>query len=190
MKIYTKAGDFGMTSTVTGERISKASRMMEVQGSIDELNSSVGLLRALLIKSGTQCKDPVGVMSISEHLKRIQYHLFCMGSDLTYQFAKQYIKEENIQELEERIDSMTEITGSLKSFIYLSGHEVACYTHVVRSITRRTERQFVAFLQEGNPEVTEYPLDYKYMNRLADYFFQLARYINYLFDYEEETMHL
>lgn len=190
MKIYTKAGDFGMTSTITGERISKASYLMETQGSIDEVNSYIGYLRALLAKYGSTCSNPLAVISINEFLKKVQHMLFCVGADLTHQFAKHYVKEEDILELENYIDVMTAETGSLKSFIYLSGHETASYAHIIRSVTRRAERQFVALLQAGEKQETDIPNDYKYMNRLADYFFQLARYLNFLFGAEEEIMHL
>jgi cob(I)alamin adenosyltransferase len=190
MKIYTRAGDFGKTSTILGEKVSKASRLIELQGSVDEVNSSLGYLRALIKKYSNEATYVEETQSLEGYLKSIQYVLFCMGADITNQMTQHYIKQEHVEELEVLIDQMTEKTGQLKSFIYLSGHETACYAHVLRSTTRRAERNFVAFLEETNKEDQDVPLDYKYLNRLADYFYQVARYLNYLFSVEEEQMHL
>jgi len=190
MKIYTRTGDYGKTSTITGEKVSKASKLIEVQGAIDEVNSTVGHLRSLLIKHINNSRDSLAVLSLNEFLKQIQYTLFCVGADITNELGKTYVTEQHITELEESIDQMTELTGKLNSFIYLSGHETATYAHVLRSTTRRAERRFVSFLEETMTDKMNVPLDYKYINRLADYFFQVARYLNYLFESEEEIIHL
>lgn len=190
MKIYTRTGDYGKTTTILGVKVSKASRLIELQGSVDEVNSSIGYLRALIDKYVSEVKTQEELMALNEFLKQIQFALFCMGADITNQLTKHYITAEHVEKLEQLIDEMTEKTGKLSSFIYLSGHETASYAHVLRSVTRRAERNFVAFLEENASENLEVPLDYKYINRLADYFFQVARYLNYMFHGTEEQIHL
>ncbi|MBC7961092.1 MAG: cob(I)yrinic acid a,c-diamide adenosyltransferase [Vallitaleaceae bacterium] len=182
MKIYTKKGDQGFTTNIKGEKISKGDLMIELQGSIDEVNAGVGYLRSICNKMLTSTQK----LEIDQNLKDIQHTLFRIGGDVTYQFAQLYVKEEDLQALEKGIDSMTEKTGELKNFIYYSGHVASTYCQVLRSVTRRAERVFVRAI-EGQYEAT---LDYQYMNRLADYFFTLGRYLNLLEGEVEEVMKL
>lgn len=181
MKIYTKTGDKGTTSDLLGHRISKGDIKIELQGSIDEVNTGIGYLRALL----KAVKLRESSFDADTALKNIQHALFKIGSDVSSDFTSKYIKDSDISALEQSIDIMTDSIAPLQGFIYYSGSEAAAYSHVLRSITRRAERVFVRYM-EGK----EYNQDYQYINRLSDFFFALSRYINFLSDTPEEYMKL
>lgn len=190
MNIYTRNGDFGLTTTIHGEPISKSSPLIELQGAIDEVNSFTGLLRSLLTKHHQEVQPSAleGIRLLMDELKDIQHQLFTIGSDLSGQFNEVRISDAHITDLENAIDRMLESTGELHHFLYLSGHEAATTAHCLRSITRRCERDFVRYL-EANKRSTP-PTDYKYINRLADYFFQSSRFINWALGIQEEQMSL
>jgi cob(I)alamin adenosyltransferase len=181
LKIYTKTGDKGTTSDVLGQRISKADIKIELQGSIDEINAGIGYLRAL-IKAALYNEITI---DIDSDLKNIQYTLFRIGSDVSSDFSYNYVKDTDMNLLEQSIDTMTNTVGQLQNFIYYSGSQAATYCQVVRSVARRAERVFVRHL-EGK----EYNLDYQFVNRLSDFLFTLARYINHIADINEEIMRL
>lgn len=181
MKIYTKKGDKGYTSTVKGERISKSDILLELQGGIDEINANIGFLRSLI----EEIKDDNRRQYISGMLKEIQYHLFRMGVEVSSQFKDVYITPEHISFLEKEIDNMTAETEPIKNFIHYYGPKQSTHSHVIRTITRRTERIFVRLL-EGR----EYTESYSYINRLSDYFYTLARYIAFAEGYGDEIMKL
>jgi cob(I)alamin adenosyltransferase len=181
MKIYTKTGDKGTTSDVLGQRISKADIKMELQGSIDEINAGVGYLRALV----DSVNNDNAAINVDDILRDIQYTLFRIGSDVSSDFSYNYVKESDISGLENSIDVMTNAAGQLQNFIYYSGNQAATYCQVVRSVIRRAERIFVRHM-EGK----EYNLDYQYINRLSDFFFTLARYVNHISSVSEEIMKL
>ena len=179
LKIYTKTGDKGTTSDVLGNRISKGDMKIELQGSIDEISAGLGYLRALL-KKGNQSEEAV---SLDCSLREAQYALFRIGGDVSSDFKSNYIREADIEALEQSIDKMSNAAGELTSFIYYSGCEAAAYCHVVRTVARRTERVFVRHM-EGK----DYNLDYQYINRLSDYLFSMSRYINFLMQVPDEAM--
>lgn len=182
MKIYTKTGDEGYTSNIMGQKIFKGDPIIELQGSIDEVNACIGYLRSVGEKTLTnKVKE-----AIDSQLRDIQYTIFRIGGDVTSSFTSAYVTEKDVDFLENEIDKMTDKTGALKNFIYFSGNEAATYCHVVRSVVRRAEREFVRTINGR----FDYTLDYKYINRLADYFFTLARYMNYIEGDEEEIMKL
>ena len=181
MKIYTKAGDKGTTSDVLGNRVSKADIKIELQGSVDEINANIGYLRALLKNSAMKR----AAFDLDMALKELQYALFRIGSDISSDFTYHYIQDRDIEMLEQFIDVMTNAAGPLEHFITYSGTEAAAYCHVIRSVTRRTERVFVRFLEDK-----EYNMDYQFINRLSDYLFTLSRYLNHLSDMPEEAMKL
>lgn len=181
MKIYTKTGDMGTTSDVLGQRISKGDIKIELQGSIDEINAGVGYLRALL--KNTVLTE--AGFDLDDSLRDVQYALFRIGGDVSSSFSQNYIKASDIEQLENSIDLMTNSAGPLENFIYYSGNQAATYCHVVRSVVRRAERVFVRHM-EGK----EYNLDYQYINRLSDYLFSLARYVNLLSRVPDEIMKL
>ncbi len=195
MPIYTRQGDYGQTSNFYGDKVSKGSLLIELQGSIDEINSGVGHLRSLINNEVSNLADNVDrdlFDVLCKDLANIQYAMFRIGSDVTTGFGQELVSKEEIDYLEQRIDTMTQKTGVLHHFIYMSGHVTATYTHVVRSVTRRCERVFVRHVEEllEQKVIQQVPVDYQYINRLADYLFQTARYLNYVFKIEEEEMTL
>ncbi|MCC6634137.1 MAG: cob(I)yrinic acid a,c-diamide adenosyltransferase [Chitinophagaceae bacterium] len=168
MKIYTKTGDAGKTSLIGGTKVPKSHIRIESYGTIDELNSYIGL---------------VADYSSEEHikiiLKEIQDRLFTIGSSLATDPDKDPImklpdlKEEDILLLEQEIDNMNKELPVMKSFILPGGHVVVSTTHIARCVCRRAERICVAMQQE---EMFISPIVIKYINRLSDYLFMLARY--------------
>ena len=183
MKIYTKKGDTGYTTNLLGEKYLKSDDFMELQGSIDEINAHVGVLRSKI--SSLEEDEKAYIDSL---LKTVQYNLYQTGVELSNNFTKIIITEDNLKFLEESIDKMTAAMPMLKNFLYYSGVEEAVYCHVVRTVIRRTERVFVRFNE--NRALDEYSFSYKYINRLSDFFFTLARYINFVCGVEEEVVHL
>ncbi|WP_400245166.1 cob(I)yrinic acid a,c-diamide adenosyltransferase [Niallia sp. JL1B1071] len=169
MRIYTKTGDKGETSIIGG-RVLKDDIRVEAYGTVDELNSFVGLAVAQLV--GEQFAD------IKEDLEKIQHELFDCGGDLASISARRQLKltEDAIAYLEERIDVFMDETPDLERFILPGGIEAAATVHLARTVTRRAER-LVVTLVKTNEDIPELPL--KYLNRLSDYFFALARVINY-----------
>lgn len=183
MKIYTKKGDEGRTTNILGEKYLKSHDIMELQGCIDEINASIGVLRSKLNNLPQEEKAYVDSL-----LKNIQHHLYETGVEISYNFTQIYIGEDKIRLLEENMDKMTDRMLPLTSFIYYGGVEAAAYSHLIRSVVRRTERVFVRFNENMGKE--EYSLSYKYINRLSDFFFTLARYINFISGEQEETLKL
>jgi cob(I)alamin adenosyltransferase len=177
IKIYTKFGDKGHTSLLGGSRVPKYHQKIEAYGTIDELNSFVGLVRD---------------NDISEHYKQvlliIQERLFVMESLIAAE-SEEFIEalpkltEEDIELLEKEIDAMNKELPELKNFILPGGHQVVSYCHVARTICRRAERIVIKLSQEENVD----SLAIKYLNRLSDYFFVLARKI--ALDLEVEEIH-
>lgn len=169
LKIYTKTGDKGKTSLIGGTKVSKTDIRIESYGTIDELNSFIGLLGDST--SDEHCKTS---------LKEIQDRLFTIGASLACDPRKNSLmtipdlKEEDVVFLEKEIDDMEKTLEPLKSFILPGGHTVVSIAHITRSVCRRAERICVQ-LQENESNVE--PLILKYLNRLSDYLFVLARYI-------------
>ena len=175
MKIYTKQGDGGTTSLVGGTRISKAHIRIESYGNVDELNSCLGVVMGYI-------QDEEWLTYFTD----IQNELFIIGSHLaagkdnTYPLPE--IKETFITELEASIDELDQLLPELKFFILPSGGKAAATVHVCRTVCRRAERAMV-FLnetEEVRPELI------KYLNRLSDYLFILARYISKISGEKEE----
>lgn len=168
MKIYTKTGDKGTTSLIGGTKVSKAHLRIEAYGTIDELNSYTGL-----------CKDLLSGTNSNTVLQEIQDRLFTIGSALACDPEKETkmripdLKEEDIALLEKEIDKMNETLSPMKSFILPGGHPTVSHLHIARCICRRAERCCVR-LEAENTEVE--PIIIKYLNRLSDYLFVLARY--------------
>ncbi|MGF7534171.1 cob(I)yrinic acid a,c-diamide adenosyltransferase [Bacillus mexicanus] len=168
MKLYTKTGDKGQTSLVGG-RTDKDSLRVESYGTIDELNSFVGLALAEL--SGQS-----GFEDVTAELLMIQHELFDCGGDLAIVTEKKDYKltEESVSFLEMRIDAYTAEAPELKKFILPGGSKGAALLHAARTITRRAERRVVALMK--SEEIHETVL--RYLNRLSDYFFAAARVVN------------
>ncbi|HKR04118.1 MAG TPA: cob(I)yrinic acid a,c-diamide adenosyltransferase [Bacteroidia bacterium] len=175
MKIYTKTGDKGQTSLIGGTRVPKHHLRIEVYGTVDELNSWIGLIRDQDIPS-----------SEKEVLKEIQDRLFTIGSSLASDPEKSRmkipdLKEEDVSLLENEIDKMNEQLPDLKSFILPGGNTTVSYCHIARCVCRRTER-LATHLSENN-FVAE--LVIIYLNRLSDYLFVLARFLGKHFNAPE-----
>ena len=174
MKIYTKTGDKGETALYGGTRVSKASARVESYGNIDELNSFIGF-----------AKSEITDEKVLFQLKKIQFDLFTVGSEsatptdkLTLANGKSrlslMISEVEIEELENWMDEFERGLKPLQYFILPGGGKAATSLHICRTVCRRAERAMV-FLnetEEVRPELI------KYLNRLSDYLFILARYIS------------
>ncbi|WP_055665827.1 cob(I)yrinic acid a,c-diamide adenosyltransferase [Desnuesiella massiliensis] len=184
MGIYTKTGDKGSTGNLLGERISKASNFIDLQGSIDEVNSHIGYLNALISKN--EIIDEKEKEHITNLIIDIQNALFNMGVEISMNFTKIKISKENVGILEKEIDRMASIMPIQRKFILYSGSEEGTYAHVIRSVVRRAERVFVKYLIEK--EVSEYPESYLYINRLSDFMFTLSRFLNFLQNKPETIM--
>ncbi|OLQ49155.1 ATP:cob(I)alamin adenosyltransferase [Bacillus licheniformis] len=168
MKLYTKTGDKGQTSLVGG-RTDKDSLRVESYGTIDELNSFVGLALAEL--SGQS-----GFEDLTAELLNIQHELFDCGGDLAIVTERKGYKltEESVSFLEKRIDAYTAEAPELKKFILPGGSKGASLLHAARTITRRAERRVVSLMK--SEQIHETVLCY--LNRLSDYFFAAARVVN------------
>jgi cob(I)alamin adenosyltransferase len=177
MKIYTRTGDKGITSLIGGTKVPKAHLRIEAYGTVDELNSYTGL-----------CKDIIQHNHSKTVLQEIQDRLFTVGSALACDPEKETkmkipdLKEEDINLLENEIDKMNESLLPMKSFILPGGHPTISHLHIARCICRRAERCCVR-IDPDQKEVA--PIILKYLNRLSDYLFVLARYAAYLLNIEE-----
>lgn len=168
MKIYTKRGDTGMTDLPGGRRIPKSDIHLEALGTLDELNSSIGVLRSSL---------PELEKSAAEDLRIIQNTLVSISVWLSGPSLSD--AESTTSVLENSIDNLDELLPPLKTFILPGGHPAASAAHMARSICRRAERKVVAFMKttsDAGTAVAEQPV--AYLNRLSDYLFVLARYLN------------
>ncbi len=176
-KIYTKTGDKGTTSLIGGTKVPKSHLRIESYGTVDELNSFIGLVSDYL--TDTHSKNI---------LKEIQDRLFTIGSSLACDPDKEPkmkipdLKEEDIVLLENEIDAMNEVLQPMKSFILPGGHVAVSTAHVARCVCRRAERICVNMQQQ---DLFVDALVTKYLNRLSDYLFVLARYIGHLLGAEE-----
>lgn len=163
-KIYTKTGDKGQTSLYGGRRLPKSHIRIDAYGTVDELNSYIGLIR-----------DQLDDENLRSLLKNIQDRLFTIGANLASDPEKEMkvpdILMSDVEILEKAIDEMNETLPDLKNFILPGGHTTVSYCHVARCVCRRAERIIVA-LQQVEP-VEEIVLIY--INRLSDYLFVLAR---------------
>lgn len=165
MKIYTKTGDEGMTSLFGGKRLSKAALRIDAYGTIDELNSWIGLLRDHDVNAKRK-----------EILLAVQDRLFTIGSMLATEPGNSKVRIPTLQDddillLEEHIDAMDGLLPPMRSFVLPGGHPAVSFTHVVRTVCRRAERLVIALHQSETVD----PLVIKYLNRLSDYLFVLAR---------------
>ena len=167
MKIYTKKGDQGETSLFGGSRVPKSSARIEAYGTVDELNSVVGVAAS----HGLSAQG-------SKWIKKVQQDLFVLGADLaTPPDSKtriNRIEEDAIAFLEHAIDTMEETLPPLRNFILPGGAPQGATLHLARTVCRRAERATVACAQ--TEELSE--LTIKYLNRLSDFFFVMARYEN------------
>ena len=160
MKIYTKTGDKGETSLLGGTRVSKAHQKLEAYGTVDELNSTIGLIAAM---------NPVH----QNFLLNIQHKLFNIGSELAAEkdlsFPLPELTEDEINVLEKEIDRLNEKLPKLKNFILPGGSVISAHTQIARCVCRRAERNVVGLNE------SKYTTIIGYLNRLSDYLFVLSR---------------
>ncbi len=170
MKVYTKTGDKGQTSLVGGQRVSKCCNRLESYGTIDELNSHIGVLI-------TYCVD----LQDKEFLTDVQGKLFVVGGYLATDNSQREVRQGNIvtpemvASVEQEIDRIQDGLPPIRLFILPGGCRGAAYAHVCRTVCRRSERQILRLAETG-AEVDEQVL--AYVNRLSDYLFVLARKLN------------
>jgi cob(I)alamin adenosyltransferase len=170
-KIYTKTGDKGKTSLIGGTKVAKSHIRIEAYGTVDELNSYIGLLI-----------DQISLAESKLILREIQDRLFTIGSSLACDPDKEIkfkipdLHEEDILLLEKQMDIMNLELPEMKSFILPGGDIAVSTAHIVRCVCRRAERHCV-MMQENKAFVE--PLVIKYLNRLSDYLFVLSRYIGH-----------
>lgn len=169
MRIYTRTGDKGKTSIIGG-RVDKDDTRVEAYGTVDEVNCFVGQAIVEL--------DPEIFADVLEDLEKIQHELFDCGGDLANVSVKRDSKlhQESIDYLEAKIDEFTAEAPELERFILPGGTKPAASIHIARTVTRRAER-LVVKLSKADAKIPE--VAQKYLNRLSDYFFALARVINY-----------
>jgi cob(I)alamin adenosyltransferase len=165
MKIYTKTGDQGETSLLGGTRVLKSDRRIETYGTVDELNSFIGLIADL---------DPDKERTAL--LRNIQSRMFTIGSSLAAENdrAKDFkpdLEESDITQLETAIDEMNTVLPSMTNFIIPGGHQLISTTHVARTVCRRAERRVIELAASADVE----EIVVRYLNRLSDFLFVLAR---------------
>jgi cob(I)alamin adenosyltransferase len=166
MKIYTKTGDQGLTSLIGGTRVPKSSLRIDCYGTVDELNSYVGLLRDQDVNTARR-----------DILKEVQDRLFTIGSHLATDPGKEVhqripdLHAADVALLETEMDRMNEDLAPLREFILPGGHPAVSFGHVARCVCRRAERLVIALREESMVE----DLVVMYLNRLSDYLFVLSR---------------
>lgn len=170
MKIYTRTGDAGQTSIVGGTRMSKDAPRIEAYGTVDELNSHLGILAA-----DTSCPK-------EQHqiLLRVQNILFNIGSFLAG-VPDPHVDPSDVKALEDSIDSLNRMLPELHSFILPGGCPAAAQAHVARTVCRRAERRIITVV----PDVNVPPIILTYINRLSDWLYTYARYTNVLAEVPE-----
>ncbi|MFD2574461.1 cob(I)yrinic acid a,c-diamide adenosyltransferase [Spirosoma soli] len=166
MKIYTKTGDNGQTGLIGGRRISKADLRINAYGTVDELNSWIGLVR----------DQPVNA-AYKELLKEIQDRLFTIGAELATdpekapKKAMPAIVPEDVALLEEAMDTMDAQLPELRAFVLPGGHQAVSFCHLARTVCRRAERLVISLGDQSPVD----PAVIQYLNRLSDYLFVLSR---------------
>jgi cob(I)alamin adenosyltransferase len=177
MKIYTKTGDKGKTSLIGGTKVSKSHLRIETYGTVDELNSWLGLVNDHMTEPETKV-----------FIKYIQDRLFTIGALLATDPDKGTkmkipdLHEEDVKLLESKMDEMDTVLPEMKFFIIPGGHVAVSHCHIARCVCRRAERLCVE-MQEQDAFVE--PLVLQYLNRLSDYLFMLARYVGHKLQVEE-----
>ena len=161
-KIYTRTGDDGTTGLGDGVRVSKTSPRVEAMGAVDELNSVMGLLMTESVP------DP-----IRETLSAVQHALFDLGGEISIP-GQQLVHNEQVTRVERALDHMNETLSPLKDFILPGGTRSAALCHQARSVCRRAERRLLVLAEQQSVSNASI----KYLNRLSDLFFVMARHLN------------
>jgi cob(I)alamin adenosyltransferase len=174
-RVYTRTGDNGETALVGGKRVPKDSPRIEAYGTIDELNSIVGLARAFNDEK-LDAGDAYRFLDVV--LRRIQDELFDLGGELAtpseaFREGMYRVSDREVKKIEQLIDECQKELEPLKSFVLPGGGKIAAYLHQCRTVCRRAEREILRLSRVE--DLGEWPL--KYVNRLSDLFFVLARWI-------------
>ena len=172
MAIYTKTGDKGQTSLASGQRVPKTDARIEAYGTVDELNSWIGKLR-VEIQNTDRCVD-----SVQTELLWIQNKLFNLGAALS-EAPGTWIVESDVKQLEQWIDDTQALLPPLHAFVLPAGNSMACTCHICRTVCRRAERRMI----EAEADIVAM----HFINRLSDYLFVLARYLNCHLEMTEEV---
>ena len=181
LKIYTKTGDTGETGLIGGKRVDKCCLEMRVIGEVDELNAALGVAIVFLT-----CHSERSEESLSGFLQSIQRDLFKIGAELAslqtnLSGSIEKIGDDRVVEMEKMIDEFWAELPELKNFILPGGSEAGAHLHLARVICRRAERELVAF----GKAVPLRPELYIYLNRLSDFLFAAARWVNFKAGEEE-----
>lgn len=185
-KVYTRTGDQGFTDLVGGERVPKDSLRIESYGTVDEVQSVLGMLRAALSEAAEAGRRPEVCREIVGHIHRVQQDLFDLGSTLSTPprhagRVKHPVTAERIAWLEDTMDRWNEELPPLRSFVLSGGGRFSAFAHVARTVCRRCERIVLRLSREE--EVPSEPL--RYLNRLSDFLFVLARHLARVFGEDE-----
>jgi cob(I)alamin adenosyltransferase len=175
-RVYTRTGDKGETGLVGGKRVPKDSQRIEAYGTIDELNSVVGLARTF---NDEKINVSEAHRFLDVILRQIQDELFDLGSELAtppdfFQEGMYRVGEREVKKIEQLIDECQKELEPLKSFVLPGGGKIGAYLHQCRTVCRRAEREILRLSRVE--ELSEWPL--KYVNRLSDLFFVLSRWIS------------
>lgn len=179
--IYTKMGDNGETGLVGGTRVSKADARIDLYGEVDELNSWIGI-------AITNMENEIFGSEV-EYLKKVQCYLFDLGSNLACEkeqrekFKLPKLNDKVIEDLESRIDLADAQCPKLKNFILPGGSKAAACLHLCRTVCRKIERKMIQFKIHHEEELPIHAAPF--MNRLSDFFFVLARYVNVKLEVKE-----
>lgn len=172
--IYTKMGDNGETGLVGGTRISKSDARIDLYGEVDELNSWIGVAIANLSEGDFEEEIT--------YLKKVQCYLFDLGSNLACEadqrekFKLPTLSETVIEELESKIDTLDSMNPKLTTFILPGGSQSSASLHLCRTVCRKIERKMIQFRIDHEEELPIHAAPF--MNRMSDFFFVLARYVN------------
>ena len=176
-KVYTKFGDAGDTMLASGDTVGKDTARVEAYGEVDELNAVLGLMRVELARTSTaDAGQAEFVATLDASLGRIQQELFDLGAELATPGAARgearlKVEDTDVTRLERELDALNDHLAPLRSFILPGGGPLGAWAHLARTVCRRAERRVVA-LAHGEPVRPE---ALRYINRLSDYFFVVAR---------------
>ena len=189
-KIYTKVGDAGKTSLLGKAQVSKALPEIETYGLLDELNAHFHYWLSILDKNSLLRLQSVlsfDLQLIGTHLFWVGSRLSCASQEIFEQYQLKRVSDFDIQQLEKSIDQMNQDLSELNNFILPGGHPQAAYSHIIRTVCRRVERQMVRSKSEVPFSLD---LELKWINRLSDFFFVLARYLNFIHQTDDVSVSL
>jgi cob(I)alamin adenosyltransferase len=177
-KVYTKFGDAGDTMLASGDRVGKETLRIRSYGEIDELNSVIGTLRVEIAREPKRKGAEVFLDELDAQLGRIQQELFNLGAELSTPVEdpethdlKLFVDDRHVDRLEVELDGWNANLSPLRSFVLPGGGPIGAAAHVARTVCRRAEREVVALAREAVVR----PVALRYVNRLSDYFFVVAR---------------